>query len=171
MSAEGDSDDRAFVQLIIGKPGIYDATRLLDAFDLDICKCAIMTDRFIIQRPFHTFLFRTMLNPGHSCLIHDDRYWYNYHIYRSSIRKRYVASQLKNLYEWKYYISLHILHTHSQTPSSQLWFTSSRSTSNVKLRTKTLVYIYAAGEINLRWVWTVIICNNYNDKQITIIFK
>ena len=72
---EGDSDDRAFVQLIIGKPGIYDATRLLDAFDLDICKCAIMTDRFIIQRPFHTFLFRTMLNPGHSCLIiHDDRY-------------------------------------------------------------------------------------------------
>ena len=61
---------RSFVQLIVGKTGIDDATALLDSFDLDICKCAITANRFIIPRPFQTFLFETMLQPALKSLLH-----------------------------------------------------------------------------------------------------
>ena len=66
----GDPMGRSFVQLIVGKTGIDDATALLDSFDLDICKCAITANRFIIPRPFQTFLFETMLQPALKSLLH-----------------------------------------------------------------------------------------------------
>ena len=57
------------VQLIVGKPCILDATQLLENLDLDICKCAITTDKFMIPRPFQTFMQETMLIPAHRRLL------------------------------------------------------------------------------------------------------
>ena len=57
-----------FVQLIIGKPHVKDATKLLRHFDIEICKCAFSASKVYIPAAVETLAGRTFINPARHAL-------------------------------------------------------------------------------------------------------
>jgi hypothetical protein len=57
-----------FVQLIIGKPHVKDATKLLRHFDIEICKCAFSASKVYIPAAVETFAGRTFITPARHAL-------------------------------------------------------------------------------------------------------
>ena len=57
-----------FVQLIIGKPHVKDATKLLHHFDIEICKCAFSASKVYIPAAVETFAGRTFITPARHAL-------------------------------------------------------------------------------------------------------
>ena len=60
--------DEGFVQLIIGKPHVKDATKLLHHFDIEICKCAFSASKVYIPAAVETFAGRTFITPARHAL-------------------------------------------------------------------------------------------------------
>jgi len=60
--------DYGFVQLIIGKPHVKDATKLLRHFDIEICKCAFSASKVYIPAAVETFAGRTTITPARHAL-------------------------------------------------------------------------------------------------------
>ena len=57
-----------FVQLIIGRPEVKDATKLLRHFDIEICKCAFSASKVYIPAAVETFAGRTFITPARHAL-------------------------------------------------------------------------------------------------------
>ena len=57
-----------FVQLIIGKPHVKDATKLLRHFDIEICKCAFSASKVYIPAAVETLAGRTFITPARHAL-------------------------------------------------------------------------------------------------------
>ena len=57
-----------FVQLIIGRPHVKDATKLLRHFDIEICKCAFSASKVYIPAAVETLAGRTFINPARHAL-------------------------------------------------------------------------------------------------------
>ena len=64
-------DDSTCLQLIIGEPEVTDAWRLLDSFDLEICKCSFDGSRFRVPAPGNTFAGRTAFMPQQRAVVAD----------------------------------------------------------------------------------------------------
>ena len=60
--------DEGFVQLIIGKPHVKDATKLLRHFDIEICKCAFSASKVYIPAAVETLAGRTFITPARHAL-------------------------------------------------------------------------------------------------------
>ena len=60
--------DYGFVQLIIGKPHVKDATKLLRHFDIEICKCAFSASKVYIPAAVETLAGRTFITPARHAL-------------------------------------------------------------------------------------------------------
>ena len=61
-------NDVGFVQLIIGKPHVKDATKLLRHFDIEICKCAFSASKVYIPAAVETLAGRTFITPARHAL-------------------------------------------------------------------------------------------------------
>jgi len=57
-----------FVQLIIGRPDVKDATKLLRHFDIEICKCAFSASKVYIPAAVETLAGRTFITPARHAL-------------------------------------------------------------------------------------------------------
>ena len=57
-----------FVQLIIGRPEVKDATKLLRHFDIEICKCAFSASKVYIPAAVETLAGRTFITPARHAL-------------------------------------------------------------------------------------------------------
>ena len=57
-----------FMQLIIGRPHVKDATKLLQHFDIEICKCAFSASKVYIPAAVETLAGRTFINPARHAL-------------------------------------------------------------------------------------------------------
>ena len=57
-----------FVQLIIGRPEVKDATKLLRHFDIEICKCAFSASNVYIPAAVETLAGRTFITPARHAL-------------------------------------------------------------------------------------------------------
>jgi len=57
-----------FVQLIIGRPHVKDATKLLRHFDIEICKCAFSASKVYIPAAVETLAGRTFITPARHAL-------------------------------------------------------------------------------------------------------
>ena len=57
-----------FLQLIIGRPHVKDATKLLRHFDIEICKCAFSASKVYIPAAVETLAGRTFINPARHAL-------------------------------------------------------------------------------------------------------
>ena len=60
--------DEGFVQLIIGRPHVKDATKLLQHFDIEICKCAFSASKVYIPAAVETLAGRTFITPARHAL-------------------------------------------------------------------------------------------------------
>ena len=60
--------DEGFVQLIIGRPNVKDATKLLRHFDIEICKCAFSASKVYIPAAVETLAGRTFITPARHAL-------------------------------------------------------------------------------------------------------
>jgi hypothetical protein len=61
-------EHEGFVQLIIGRPHVKDATKLLRHFDIEICKCAFSASKVYIPAAVETLAGRTFINPARHAL-------------------------------------------------------------------------------------------------------
>lgn len=59
---------RISVQLIIGRPEVKDATKLLRHFDIEICKCAFSASKVYIPAAVETLAGRTFITPERHAL-------------------------------------------------------------------------------------------------------
>ena len=57
-----------FVQLIIGRPDVKDATKLLRHFDIEICNCAFSASKVYIPAAVETLAGRTFITPARHAL-------------------------------------------------------------------------------------------------------
>ena len=61
-------EHKGFVQLIIGRPHVKDATKLLHHFDIEICKCAFSASKVYIPAAVETLAGRTFITPARHAL-------------------------------------------------------------------------------------------------------